>query len=85
MCSAEAGFDTGSNCKGYSSRDTNLFEDKLAPCQGKKTCVFHGLEDVVPIGTSYPDGDECKITATSTFFVQYDCKVGDAEIELKRF
>ena len=85
MCSADAGFDTGSNCKGYSSRDTNLFEDKLAPCQGKKTCVFHGLEDVVPIGTSYPDGDECKITPTSTFFVQYDCKVGDAEIELKRF
>ena len=74
MCSSDAGFATGNQCQGYSSRESSLFEDKLKPCQGKKTCIFHNLEEVLPIGTSNPDGNECKIEATSTFFVQYECK-----------
>jgi hypothetical protein len=59
MCNAEAGFDTGNSCKGYSSRESSLFEDKLKFCQGKKACIMKDIQDDVPTGTSYPDGDEC--------------------------
>lgn len=61
MCSAEAGFNTGNGCKGYSTREGDLYTDKLAPCQGKKLCNFHNLQEVIPIGTSYPEGEECKV------------------------
>lgn len=85
-CNAEAGFDTGvPGCKGYSSRESNFFEDKLKPCQGKKSCVFKGLEDSIPQGTSYLEGEECKIEPTTTLFIQYSCIVQSDEIELKRF
>ena len=33
MCHSDAGFDTGiPGCKDYSSRESNLFEEKLQPC-----------------------------------------------------
>lgn len=85
MCHADAGFDIGSGCKGYSSFESDVYNEKLKPCQGKQTCIFKNLEEVIPMGTSYPDGETCIVAKTSTFFVQYSCKVGDVELELKRF
>jgi hypothetical protein len=86
MCNADAGFATGlGGCSGYSSTESSLYTDKLLPCQGKKTCIFHDLEEAVPIGKSYPDGKECKITENDTLFIQYSCTVSMAEIEVKRF
>jgi hypothetical protein len=32
MCNIDAGFDTGNMCKGYSSRESSFFEDKLKFC-----------------------------------------------------
>ena len=32
MCNIDAGFDTGNNCRGYSSRESSFFEDKLKFC-----------------------------------------------------
>ena len=84
MCSIDAGFNTGSNCKGYSSRESELYIDKLAPCQGKKLCNFKNLDEAIPIGTSYPDGEECKLSENDTLFVQYSCIVSNEELGLKR-
>lgn len=43
-CNADAGFDTGiPGCKFYSSEESDLFKEKLKPCEGRKSCVFKGL------------------------------------------
>ena len=75
MCSSDASFDTGNLCKGYSSKESDLFLDKLSKCQGKEKCVFHGLHEVLPTGSSYPEGDECVISEHDYLYVQYSCIV----------
>lgn len=69
MCNSDAGFATGLTCAGYSSADSPLYLDKLKPCQGKKTCIFHDLEDAIPIGTSSIGGESCTTTENTTLFI----------------
>jgi hypothetical protein len=70
------------DCSSLSSRNHPIYE-KLYSCVGKATCEVPVSGDI-SIGSQRVMGNECTTSASSIFFVQYYCRVGDEELDSKR-
>ena len=77
LCSTDGNANTGFDCSSLTKSDSSFFTDKLQPCVGQKTCMINGVHDDLSLGAH---GGDCNIKEVDTLFIQYNCKVNDAEL-----
>lgn len=84
LCTSEGvSVSTGLDCASVSKRDHSFYTDKLAACIGQDSCLIHGVHDDIPIGAQ-PGDSGCVLDEVDSLFIQYNCKVGEDELEEKR-
>lgn len=84
LCTTEGvSVSTGLQCSSISSKDHPFYTDKLEECKGLQSCMINGLHDSIPIGPQ-PADPGCVLSDEDTLFIQYSCKVQDAELKTKR-
>lgn len=84
LCSADGvSVSTGLSCASVSAKDHALYTDKLQPCEGQSSCLVHGIQDALPLGSQWGDSG-CTLSETDSLFVQYTCVIPDDELKIKR-
>ena len=86
ICATGLNVDTGiQGCDVLSSQESTLYKEKLLPCIGEASCFVEELIKAMPTRTQRLDYDEqCTVSNTTVLFMQYECRVSEERVSLKR-
>lgn len=76
--------DTGlEHCEFLSKPTGNLYNNKLKPCLNQPSCFVPNLKEAMPT-EKVAQQTGCKINTKASVYIQYECKVSDERLSLKR-
>jgi len=75
--SVNSGFD----CSSLTGKDSSFYTSQLSTCVGQQSCLLQDIHSSLPLGNN---GGDCNIAESDSLFIQYECKMDDDELTMKR-